>query len=216
MSHAGAPYQTFYMDNMEEDSWRVERLFRDANKMGICIQVTPFLTCTRRSLVVGPSKSMYDSDSESDPTHRGGRSRWRKFDGMCCRGNILLSFSSTRGRRGNFVMRLKLLHRCEVGETHPPPCSQINRPWGSGADLYCCGSGEGYTGHYILLCGYNSDRGDFIVQDPASIRQTLHIPGGLLEDARKCFGTDEDLLIVPRRRLSSTQPGEDLMMERSS
>ena len=67
--------------------------------------------------------------------------------------------------------------------------------------MYCCGTGDGYTGHYILVCGYDSERGDFIVHDPASSRPTQHIPGGSLEEARKCFGTDEDLLLVAAKRL---------------
>ena len=65
----------------------------------------------------------------------------------------------------------------------------------------CCGLGSGYTGHYVLVCGYDGGRGDFVVRDPASSRQTLYVPAASFEDARKSFGTDEDLLLVTVRAL---------------
>jgi hypothetical protein len=71
---------------------------------------------------------------------------------------------------------------------------------GARPDL-CCGLGSGYTGHYVLVCGYDGGRGDFVVRDPASSRQTLYVPAASFEDARKSFGTDEDLLLVTVRAL---------------
>ena len=73
---------------------------------------------------------------------------------------------------------------------------------GSRPDL-CCGLGSGYTGHYVLVCGYDGGRGDFVVRDPASSRQTLYVPAAAFEEARKSFGTDEDLLLVTVRALEA-------------
>lgn len=50
--------------------------------------------------------------------------------------------------------------------------------WG-GADgclpASCCGLGTGYTGHYIVLCGYDGARREFVVRDPASAVATLRV-----------------------------------------
>ena len=85
-----------------------------------------------------------------------------------------------------------------------PPCAQLSSQ-GARPDL-CCGLGSGYTGHYVLVCGYDGGRGDFIVRDPASSRHTLYVPAASFEDARKSFGTDEDLLLVTVRAL---EPGAE-------
>lgn len=53
-----------------------------------------------------------------------------------------------------------------------------------------------YTGHYIIICGYNSLRDEFDIRDPASEQAEIQLPSAALELARKSFGTDEDLLIV--------------------
>lgn len=53
-----------------------------------------------------------------------------------------------------------------------------------------------YTGHYILICGYDADKDEFEIRDPASSRKRDRIPSKCLEEARKSFGTDEDLLLI--------------------
>ena len=68
-------------------------------------------------------------------------------------------------------------------------------------------SADAYTGHYVLVCGHDSTgacaeavagAGDdvFLVRDPASSRPLLAVPGEQLEEARRAFGTDEDVLVV--------------------
>ena len=56
--------------------------------------------------------------------------------------------------------------------------------------------GGGYTGHYLLLCGYDAAAAEFSVRDPAAVRPEVRVPAATLEEARKAFGTDEDLLLV--------------------
>lgn len=53
-----------------------------------------------------------------------------------------------------------------------------------------------YTGHYIVLCGYCSQTDCFYAKDPAAEAETVSLPSGVVEVARRAFGTDEDLLLV--------------------
>lgn len=60
------------------------------------------------------------------------------------------------------------------------------------------GFGEaGYTGHYILIIGFDAAEQRFIVRDPAMMASELHVSSHALDLARMSFGTDEDLIIVP-------------------
>eukprot|EP00197_Chlamydomonas_leiostraca_P005328 CAMPEP_0202860038 /NCGR_PEP_ID=MMETSP1391-20130828/1915_1 /ASSEMBLY_ACC=CAM_ASM_000867 /TAXON_ID=1034604 /ORGANISM="Chlamydomonas leiostraca, Strain SAG 11-49" /LENGTH=238 /DNA_ID=CAMNT_0049539165 /DNA_START=260 /DNA_END=972 /DNA_ORIENTATION=- len=62
----------------------------------------------------------------------------------------------------------------------------------------------GYTGHYILLVGYDGARGEFLVRDPAgsSGGEPARITPGALDAARKAFGTDEDVLFLSHPALA--------------
>lgn len=55
---------------------------------------------------------------------------------------------------------------------------------------------SGYTGHYIVICGYDALRDEFEIRDPASSRNHGTISSICLEKARKSFGTDEDILLI--------------------
>lgn len=73
-------------------------------------------------------------------------------------------------------------------------------PWLAAADLCLqaafCGVEFGYTGHYILLIGYDSEFEEFIVRDPAACHAELRVSCSVIDQARRSFGTDEDLLLV--------------------
>ena len=69
----------------------------------------------------------------------------------------------------------------------------------------CCGFGSGYTGHYVVVCGYDEDRQEFVLRDPASSNATLVISAAGFDNARKSFGTDEDILLVSR---AAPDPGQ--------
>jgi hypothetical protein len=81
-------------------------------------------------------------------------------------------------------------------------------PWLLSPDLLCptlLGGNEkgasegdgGYTGHYVLIVGFDVSRLEFIVHDPATPVSELRVSALALDLARRSFGTDEDLLIVP-------------------
>lgn len=79
--------------------------------------------------------------------------------------------------------------------------SKLNPPWvsiaaGTYLPAYCCGLIGGYTGHYIVVCGYNEERREYLIRDPASSHATIWVRDEGFDRARKCFGTDEDLLFV--------------------
>ncbi|XP_024027789.1 protein GUCD1 isoform X1 [Morus notabilis] len=58
------------------------------------------------------------------------------------------------------------------------------------------GSNSNYTGHYVIICGYDSLTDEFEIRDPASARKHVKVSSDCLEEARKSFGTDEDLLLI--------------------
>lgn len=58
------------------------------------------------------------------------------------------------------------------------------------------GSNSGYTGHYVIICGYDTITDEFEIRDPASYRKNERVSSKCLEEARKSFGTDEDLLLI--------------------
>ncbi|KAI4383979.1 hypothetical protein MLD38_009756 [Melastoma candidum] len=57
-----------------------------------------------------------------------------------------------------------------------------------------------YTGHYIVICGYDASRDEFEIKDPASTRKQEKISSKCLGDARRSFGTDEDILLICLRK----------------
>ncbi|GAV56824.1 Guanylate_cyc_2 domain-containing protein [Cephalotus follicularis] len=62
------------------------------------------------------------------------------------------------------------------------------------------GNNLGYTGHYVVICGYDAGADEFEIRDPASSRKHDRISSECLEEARKSFGTDEDLLLISLER----------------
>ena len=58
-------------------------------------------------------------------------------------------------------------------------------------------NGEEYTGHYVLIVGFDTSTHEFLVRDPATPVSELRVSPAALDLARRSFGTDEDLLIVP-------------------
>jgi hypothetical protein len=67
-----------------------------------------------------------------------------------------------------------------------------------------------YSGHYLVLCGYDCSSGTFEVRDPATEEgQQLRLSSERLEVARRAYGTDEDLLLVALPP-AARQPGCDV------
>ena len=178
---------------MEEDGRRVERLFRDAASLGIAIEVrAPWRLRLRPCLCLQAPAHSHACVLVSAQRRSVSLDELQRLV-LSGRYLIIALVDKRKVRRrvvpsvpSRVLTRLRLLAQLS---------SQGARP-----DL-CCGLGSGYTGHYVLVCGYDGGRGDFVVRDPASSRQTLYVPAASFEDARKSFGTDEDLLLVTVRAL---------------
>ncbi|CAI9759721.1 unnamed protein product [Fraxinus pennsylvanica] len=54
----------------------------------------------------------------------------------------------------------------------------------------------GYTGHYVIICGYDAVTNEFEIRDPAISRKFERVASSCLEESRKSFGTDEDILLI--------------------
>lgn len=53
-----------------------------------------------------------------------------------------------------------------------------------------------YTGHYIIVCGYDSVTQEYSYLDPALTSTVKTITSHGLDEARCCEGTDEDIIII--------------------
>ncbi|KAK1299414.1 hypothetical protein QJS10_CPB14g01678 [Acorus calamus] len=60
----------------------------------------------------------------------------------------------------------------------------------------CYGESLDYIGHYVVICGYDTETDEFEIRDPASSRKCERVSLPCLEEARKSFGTDEDIIFV--------------------
>ncbi|CAM8919988.1 unnamed protein product [Rhodiola kirilowii] len=75
--------------------------------------------------------------------------------------------------------------------------SKLSDSWSK--DVYVSeffGRDTAYTGHYIVVCGYDTATAEFEIRDPASSRKSRMITSECLKEARQSFGTDEDLLLI--------------------
>ncbi|GIL62564.1 hypothetical protein Vafri_16759, partial [Volvox africanus] len=80
-------------------------------------------------------------------------------------------------------------------------------PWLAAADMCLpalCGMELGYTGHYVLLVGYEAVSQEYVVRDPAAERPDLRVSAAALDTARRSFGTDEDILVVSNNGVAAT------------
>eukprot|EP00884_Botryococcus_braunii_P022225 jgi/Botrbrau1/8687/Bobra.0311s0002.1 len=60
----------------------------------------------------------------------------------------------------------------------------------------------GYSGHYVVIIDYDNRTNSFLLRDPAIQSDVdIWVASHVLQQARHAFGTDEDLLLVPRCRL---------------
>ncbi|XP_043714497.1 guanylyl cyclase 1-like [Telopea speciosissima] len=75
--------------------------------------------------------------------------------------------------------------------------SKLDQAWLEDVcDSRFCGRDSGYTGHYIVVCGYDASRDEFEIRDPANTRKSTWISLQCLDEAHKSFGTDEDLILI--------------------
>ncbi|XP_024986546.1 protein GUCD1-like [Cynara cardunculus var. scolymus] len=73
----------------------------------------------------------------------------------------------------------------------------LSKPWKEDVRIPQFYNGTAaYTGHYVVICGYDAVTDEYEIRDPASSRKRERISSKCLEEARKSYGTDEDILLV--------------------
>jgi len=65
-------------------------------------------------------------------------------------------------------------------------------------DTYCTlpFTGTPYRGHYIVICGYNPKEDIYIFKNPSADCSFCYIPSSLIEQSRKSFGTQQNIILV--------------------
>ena len=186
----------FYMPHMQTDEGRVEELFRKAQSSGIVLQ--------KRSLSPEELK-----------------------EAVLTSACLVIALVDKR-KMDQSILTANRSHYDAALASLP---SSLSIP--TATDIICSagitagieGYNAGYLGHYVLIVGYDGERDEFVIRDPAgpspspsssfsspsspssssssSEREAEEDSGGTrissssLEEARRSFGTDEDLLIVP-------------------
>ncbi|CAL5431351.1 unnamed protein product [Camellia sinensis] len=62
--------------------------------------------------------------------------------------------------------------------------------------------------HYVVICGYDAMTDEFEIRDPASSGKHEKVTSKRLEEARKSFGIDEDLLLIALRKAYASHIGD--------
>jgi hypothetical protein len=186
--------ETFYRDSIEDDASRVRALFENAADAGVLVE--------KRSVCVGNLKRWAAS------------SEWILV--VLVDKRALVSSENVFDERivtNDDEFRHGVLDVCATGERKTKTRSAdaiLDRVFGSEKNRGT--PFEGYTGHYVVVCGYDENTDCFCVRDPAvppsktylsrtaSDDPNCAVPAWALEKARRAFGTDEDLLLVRRRR----------------
>lgn len=57
-----------------------------------------------------------------------------------------------------------------------------------------------FVGHFVLLYAWYEPSDTFLIKDPAALRDTCVVDASVLEAARSAFGTDDDVLMITKRK----------------
>lgn len=109
-------------------------------------------------------------------------------------------YNLTVGMSAGDCLVMVLVDKCKLRYSSEPPPEERKD---SGLPSYCCGLMQiSYRGHYIVLTSWVEGAQAFRVEDPAMAVAT-YITAVSLDRARTSYGTDEDILVVSRRRQCS-------------
>ena len=81
---------------------------------------------------------------------------------------------------------------------YPPMSAFLSPPASSFLARFVAGSSNEYAGHYVLIAGMDAARDAYVVMDPARDDAEVSVPRADVDAARRSWGTDEDLIVVPR------------------
>lgn len=138
-----------------------------------------FLFCST-TLEVEESHSqleMYKKEFDNDSVRCQKLFQTAKESGVCC-----LEVSLDKSELGRLMLarRVVLIVLVDITKIHTSKYTAKSR----------------YTGHYLVIVGYDSVTKEFSYLDPAQSPSVRTIGADHLDLARCCDGTDEDLIII--------------------
>ena len=221
--------ETFYKDSIKDDEARVSKLFAAAADAGILVEkrsvclrnVKRWAASAEWILIVLVDKRALvferDSDEYGGATNTVTRSQ---VGSMPCASKKTKhskhSKHSNETRSESFSTGAAILDRVfgtarDLRETAADFETELPSSRDESANVSVRSTLDGYTGHYVVVCGYDESSDCFVVRDPAvppfdanesasDASRKSFVAASALETARRAFGTDEDLLLVRRRR----------------
>jgi hypothetical protein len=218
--------ETFYKDSIKDDEARVSKLFAAAADAGILVEkrsvclrnVKRWAASAEWILIVLVDKRALvferDSDEYGGATNTVTRSQ---VCSMPCASKKTKhskhSKHSNETRSESFSTGAAILDRVfgtarDLRETAADFETELPSSRDESAKVSVRSTLDGYTGHYVVVCGYDESSDCFVVRDPAvdanesasDANRKSFVAASALETARRAFGTDEDLLLVRRRR----------------
>ena len=218
--------ETFYKDSIKDDEARVSKLFAAAADAGILVEkrsvclrnVKRWAASAEWILIVLVDKRALvferDSDEYGGATNTVTRSQVGSMP--CASKKTKHSKHSNETRSESFSTGAAILDRVfgtarDLRETAADFETELPSSRDESAKVSVRSTLDGYTGHYVVVCGYDESSDCFVVRDPAvppfdanesasDANRKSFVAASALETARRAFGTDEDLLLVRRRR----------------
>ena len=222
--------ETFYKDSIKDDEARVSKLFAGAADAGILVEKRSvclrnvkrwaasaewilIVLVDKRALVFGRDSDEYGGATNTTNTV----TRSQVGSTPCASKKTKHSKHSNETRSESFSTGAAILDRVfgtarDLRETAADFETELPSSRDESANVSVRSTLDGYTGHYVVVCGYDESSDCFVVRDPAvppldanesasefPSRKSF-VAASALETARRAFGTDEDLLLVRRRR----------------
>ena len=214
--------ETFYKDSIKDDEARVSKLFAAAADAGILVEkrsvclrnVKRWAASAEWILIVLVDKRalVFERDSGEYGGATNTVTRAHVSSTPCASKKTKHSKHSNETRSESFSTGAAILDRVfgnarDLRETSADVETELPSSRDESAKHSVRSTLDGYTGHYVVVCGYDESSDCFVVRDPAvppldanDASRKSFVAASALETARRAFGTDEDLLLVRRRR----------------
>ena len=221
--------ETFYKDSIKDDEARVSKLFAAAADAGILVEkrsvclrnVKRWAASAEWILIVLVDKRALvferDSGEYGGATNTTNTVTRSQVGSTPCASKKTKhskhSKHSNETRSESFSTGAAILDRVfgtarDLRETAADFETELPSSRDESAKVSVRSTLDGYTGHYVVVCGYDESSDCFVVRDPAvdanesasDANRKSFVAASALETARRAFGTDEDLLLVRRRR----------------
>lgn len=214
--------ETFYKDSIKDDEARVSKLFAAAADAGILVEkrsvclrnVKRWAASAEWILIVLVDKRALVFERDGDE-HGGATTNKSQVGSMPCASKKTKHSKHSTGAAilDRVFGTARDLRETDLRdfETELLPSKAFDESANVSNVSKARSTLDGYTGHYVVVCGYDESSDCFVVRDPAvppldanesasDASRKSFVAASALETARRAFGTDEDLLLVRRRR----------------